>query len=27
MMAKWSVYMRFGVGSADWRFIYGHLVA
>jgi len=26
MVAKWSVYMRYGVGAADWRFIYGHLV-
>ncbi len=26
-VAKWSVYMRYGVGAADWRFIYGHMVS
>ena len=26
-VAKWSVYMRYGVGWADWRPIYGHNVS
>jgi len=26
-VAKWSVYMRYGVGFGDWRWVYGHLVA
>jgi hypothetical protein len=27
LMAKWSVYMRYGLGWADWRFVYGHNVS
>ena len=27
LMAKWSVYMRYTAGWADWRPIYGHLVS
>lgn len=27
LVAKWSVYMRYGVGCSDWRSIYGHLVS
>lgn len=25
-VAKWSVYMRYGVGYADWKWIYGHVI-
>jgi hypothetical protein len=27
LVAKWSVYMRYGVGFADWRWIYGSSVS
>ena len=26
LIAKWSVYMRYGVDHADWRPVYGHNV-
>ncbi len=26
LVAKWRVYMRYGVGYADWRWVYGHNV-